>query len=293
MIGLGMMGGGIAKNLASAGFDTVGVDASEQARRTAASDGVRLAEGGRALADTSPDAVMVVVRTDDQVRDALFGEDGVAAGLRPGVPVIVASTVSPTTMTEISGDLRAEGLAPIGAGLSGGPWGAQAGTLTWAVAGSAADVVRVRTIFESTGTELHVVGEDPPMAHAAKLAVQLIYGVNMLGVFEALRLGTAFGIAPDELVRVLTHSVADSWVARNWPHVEEYWRGAGNGLDILVKDMRAATRQADALELSLPVTALSFDLMRSAWSAFGGTIPLRSEPAPDPEPWARRPRAAG
>lgn len=288
VIGLGMMGEGIAKNLVSAGFDTIGVDSNPDAQRVAEADGVRIAQTGTELALASPDAVVIVVRTDDQVRDALFGRDGVAAGLRPGVPVIVASTVSPTTMAELAEELRASGLVPIGAGLSGGPWGAQSGTLTWAVAGPAEEVRRTRPVFEATGTELHIVGEEPPMAHAAKLAVQLIYGVNMFGVFEALRLGSAFGIAPDDLVGVLTHSVADSWVARNWPHVEEYWREAGNGLDILVKDMRAATRQADMLEISLPVTALSFDLLRSAWSAFGNSIPLRAGAAPDPQPWATR-----
>lgn len=288
VVGLGMMGEGIAKNLAAAGYETIGVDASPAAQRAAEEDGVRIAQTGTELALASPDAVVIVVRTDDQVRDALFGADGVATGLRPGVPVIVASTVSPTTMAELAGELREVGLSPIGAGLSGGPWGAQAGTLTWAVAGPSDDVQRVRPVFEATGTELHIVGEDPQMAHAAKLAVQLIYGVNMFGVFEALRLGSAFGIAPDDLVGVLVHSVADSWVARNWPHIEEYWREGGNGLDILVKDMRAATQQADQLEISLPVTTLSFDLLRNAWHAFGDSIPLREGAVSDPKPWATR-----
>lgn len=288
VIGLGMMGAGVAKNLAASGFDTIGVDPSPHAQQTAEDDGIRIAQTAAELALASPDVVIVVVRSDDQVSDVLFGTNGVAVGLRPGVCVIIASTVSPTTMAELTDRLRAEDLVPIGAGLSGGPWGAQAGTLTWAVAGPAADVRRMRAIFEATGTELHVVGEEPPMAHAAKLAVQVIYGINMFGVFEALRLGSAFGIAPDDLVGVLTHSVADSWVARNWPHIEEYWREAGNGLDILVKDMRAATRQADLCEISLPVTSLSFDLLRNAWSAFGESIPLRQGIAPDPEPWATR-----
>ncbi len=286
VVGLGAMGSGIAANLVKAGFAVAGCDPVAESCERARAKGVDVVEGPSAVAAEATAGVITVVRTAEQTESVLTGADGVIGSARPGLPVIVASTIAPSVMRALAGKLTDAGLRPVGAALSGGPWGAEAGTLTFMVAGDAADVAAVRPLLDAAGSKTVVVSSEPEIALAAKLAVQLIYGVNMMGVFEALRLGSAFGIDHDALQDILCHSVADSWIARNWGHVREWWEGDGNGLDILLKDLRAVLGEADRAALSLPTTALSFDLMRAVWPAFGSSFPPVTEPVPDPVAWA-------
>ena len=285
VIGLGAMGAGIAINLAKAGYDVAAYDPVEAACRKAADGGVRIVGDPGVVASESTAGLISVVRTAQQNEEVLTGPGGVLGKAPARLPVIVASTIAPSVMRDLAGRLTDGGLRPVGAALSGGPWGADAGTLTFMVAGEPSTVEDVRPLFDAAGSKTVVVSERPEVALAAKLSVQLIYGVNMMGVFEALRLGSAFGIDHGDLQDILCHSVADSWIARNWDHVREWWEGDGNGLDILLKDMRAVLSEADKASLSLPTTALSFDLMRAVWPAFGSSLPPQTNPVADPVAW--------
>ncbi|MFC7548692.1 NAD(P)-dependent oxidoreductase [Plantactinospora sp. GCM10030261] len=282
VVGLGAMGIGIAANLVRAGYPVIGFDPSTDSVTTAQQHGVTAATDVSTVATQARTAILVVVRTSEQVESVTT--DLAAAG-RPGLPVILASTIAPATARTVTDHLTAAGLRPISAALSGGPWGAKAGTLTFMVSGPPQTVRDCEPLFAAAGSRTFVVSDRPDVAQAAKLAVQLIYGVNMMGLFEAFRLGAAYGIDHADLEQIFRHSVADSWVARNWPHVREWWESNGNGLDILLKDMRAALREADDLALALPTTALTFDLMRAVWPAFGGSFPRADQPAPDPVAW--------
>jgi 3-hydroxyisobutyrate dehydrogenase-like beta-hydroxyacid dehydrogenase len=282
VVGLGAMGAGIAANLVRAGFAVSAFDVSERSREAAGERGVAVATDVGAVAAASTVAVVVVVRTADQVESVV--SDVVASGRR-GLPVVLASTIAPAAVRPLADRLAGAGLRPVSAALSGGPWGAEAGTLTFMVSGAPDAVHDCAPVFEAAGARTFVVSERPEVAQAAKLAVQLIYGVNMMGLFEAFRVGSAYGIDHAALEGIFRHSVADSWVARNWPHVRQWWESNGNGLDILLKDLRAVLREADDLCLSLPTTALSFDLMRAVWPAFGDSFPPVDTPAPDPVAW--------
>lgn len=291
VLGLGAMGFGIAANLVRGGFNVVGTDPDGDARATAAAEGVTIHESPASLVGADPIAVVVVVRSFDQVRSALFGGGSLTDGARklaPGTPVVIASTITPTQMVEVANELALHGLHGVGAGLSGGPWGARAGTLTWVVSGPPEAVSTIRPMLEATGIEIQVLAGDVRLAHAAKLAVQAIYGVNMFGVFEALRLCQAYGVSPDDAMQLFTHSVASSWIAENWDHVREWWQGGGNGLDILVKDMRGVQDEAHMQSVSMPVTSLAFELLREVWPAYGHEFPAPDGPAPVPAPWGTR-----
>ncbi|NED95209.1 NAD(P)-dependent oxidoreductase [Phytoactinopolyspora alkaliphila] len=286
ILGLGDMGAGMAQNLVGAGYEIVAFDPSPAASQAAAEIGIRMVTSPAEVAAAATSAVICVVRTEDQANSALLGADGVARGAKAGLPVLIASTLSPSATSTIGAQLEEAGLRPLSAALSGGPWGSRAGTLTFMVSGHPSAVMAVEPLLDAMGSRTYVVSERLEAAQAAKLGVQLIYGVNMFGIFEALRLGAAFDLDQAQLTEIFTHSVGDSWVARNWDHVRDWWEGDGNGLDILVKDMRATLAEADHMALSLPVTHLSFDLMRSVWPAFGHTMPPPGAEIEDPVPWA-------
>jgi 3-hydroxyisobutyrate dehydrogenase-like beta-hydroxyacid dehydrogenase len=166
--------------------------------------------------------VVSIVRTEEQSRSVLLGT-GVAAAERAPLDVLVMSTLDPTAMRALAGDLGGRGITAIDATLSGASTGAKAGTLTIMTAGDPAVVERARPVLEAMGSNLFHVGDDVGTAQAAKLAVQLAFGVNMLGAFEALSLAAAYGVDEAQLMSILALSVGDSWVARNWERVRGWW----------------------------------------------------------------------
>jgi 3-hydroxyisobutyrate dehydrogenase-like beta-hydroxyacid dehydrogenase len=271
-VGLGVMGGGMAANLARAGFKVVAVDPSPTAQEAAAEHGIELAQTPREAAAAATRTLISVVRTEQQTREVLLGADGVAAAGRTDLDVIVMSTLDPTAMRELVDALRERGITAIDATLSGGSTGAAAGTLTIMAAGPRAHVEGRWPLFEAMATSIFHVGTEIGTAQAAKLAVQLSFGVSMLGAFEALSLAGSYGVDEDQLMEILSRSVGDSWVTRNWQRVRGWWEHyvEGEDLDILLKDMRAMLREADERVVGLPVTALSFQRMRHAWAEAPG-----------------------
>jgi 3-hydroxyisobutyrate dehydrogenase-like beta-hydroxyacid dehydrogenase len=267
-IGLGVMGSGMAANLAKAGFGVVAVDPSPAAQEAAAAHGIELAPTPREAAAAATRTVVSVVRTAEQTREVLLGPDGVAAARRKDLDVVVMSTLDPSTMRALASELAERGITALDATLSGGSTGAAAGTLTIMVSGEKPVVERIWPVLEAMGTSLFHVGTEIGTAQAAKLAVQLSFGVGMLGAFEAMRLATSYGVDEDQLMEILSLSVGDSWVTRNWRRVRGWWEHyvPGEDLDILLKDMRAMLREGDERVVGLPVTALSFQRMRHAWS---------------------------
>ena len=267
-VGLGVMGGGMAANLAKAGYKVVGVDPSPAAQAAAAEHGIELAQTPRDAAAAATRTVVSVVRTEAQTRAVLLGPDGVAAAAREQLDVIVMSTLDPTAMRQLAAELKQHGIVATDATLSGGSTGAAAGTLTIMAAGERAHVERLWPVFDAMATSIFHVGTEIGTAQAAKLAVQLSFGVSMLGAFEALSLASAYGVDEDQLMEILSRSVGDSWVTRNWQRVRGWWEHyvPGEDLDIPLKDMRAMLREADERVVWLPVTALSFQRMRHAWA---------------------------
>jgi 3-hydroxyisobutyrate dehydrogenase-like beta-hydroxyacid dehydrogenase len=268
-IGLGAMGGGMAANLVSGGFSVVGYDPSEKAQAAARAAGVELAATPEEVARRATRLVISMVRTAEQTEQVMFGPDSVVAAGRDELIVSISSTLDAGTVASIDERLRAVGLRSIGATVSGGDTGARAGTLTFMLAGPPGDLAALRPVFEAMGSNLFEVGKDVGAAQAAKHGVQLAFGVNMLGAFEALQVASQRGVDETQLMEILAVSVGDSWVARNWPRVRSWWEHyvRGEDLDILLKDMRAMLAESDQAELPLPVTALSFQLMRDVWPA--------------------------
>ncbi|HUR05429.1 MAG TPA: NAD(P)-dependent oxidoreductase [Nonomuraea sp.] len=268
-MGLGAMGLGMAANLVKRGHAVYGFDPSPERRDLAAAAGITLVGSPREAAERASEVVFSVVRDAAQTKAVLLGEDGVARAVGQRIAV-VASTLDPTTMADLEAELAGHGVTAVDATMSGGPWGAEAGTLTLMVSGAGQVFQRLRPLLDAMGENIFHMGERVGTAQATKLAVQLTFGINMMGVFEAIRLVDSYQVDEDALMAALSVSVGGSWVVDNWRRVKPWWEHyrAGEDLDILLKDMRAVLREADAEGFPMPVTALSFQLMRHVWPAW-------------------------
>lgn len=251
VVGLGAMGAPMAANLERAGFEVAGHDV----RGTGSAGSV--AE----VAARASRAVIVLVRTRDQVEEVVVQLD------RPGLDVVVMSTVDPGTMQRLAGDLAARGMTAVDAPVSGGVAGAEAGSLAIMAAGPPEAIERTRPLLEALGSVIFVIGERPGMGQAVKLANQLMLAVGMLAVQEGTRLAEQYGLRAEDVLPVIDRSTGASWAASHWDTVLGWWRdyAPGGALDIIVKDMRSLLDDAAERRVPLPVAALAFQRLHDVW----------------------------
>ena len=213
-IGLGNMGSPMAANLVGAGHDVVGFDLSEAARATAASRGVHPADSV-AAAVAGVDAVFTMLPAGHLVRAVLLDPGGVLEHLPAGAIVVDSSTIDIATARDLHQRVTERGFRFLDAPVSGGVFGAEAGTLTFMVGGSAADLASVADLIEvMAGKVFHAGG--PGSGQSAKLANNMMLAINMAGLAEGAVLAQRLGLDAKTFYDIATVSSGDSWPLRNW-----------------------------------------------------------------------------
>lgn len=265
-IGLGAMGLGIAANLVKGGHEVVGFDTSAERRALAAERGIVPAGDAEEVIRKATSTVFSAVRTTQQTLDLLRGLE-----LDRPLTIVVLSTLDPGSMRQLADELAEHQVVALDATMTGGAWGADAGTLTFMVSCPDEVFVRVRPLLELAGEQIFHVGDHVGTAQATKLAVQLAWGINMLGALEALRFAQRYGVAEDQLMAILSKSVGASWASQNWERIKPWWQvhEPGGDLEIILKDLRSALRDADENEAFMPMTAMTFQLLRHVWDGSG------------------------
>jgi 3-hydroxyisobutyrate dehydrogenase len=266
-VGLGEMGGPMAANLMKAGWRVVAFDVRAERLRGAERAGARAAGSCREVAQAADGIVVSIVRTLPQTETVLFGDEGLAAARRPGLDVVVMSTLDPGAMADLASRAAPQGMTLIDAPVSGGKAGAEAGTLSIMLGGPPEAIERVRAVLECVGRNLFVLGERPGMGQAAKLANQIMLSAAMVGVAEGLTLAQASGLDASQVLPVIAASTGNSWAAENWETVRGWWEryAPGTNLDILDKDLRSVASAATRLQLRLPVSAAALAALHAAW----------------------------
>lgn len=219
LLGLGNMGGRMARNLVEAGHEVHGYDLVDELRECSAADGVRIAESGpEAVRDA--EVVITMFPAGRHVLEAYRGTDG-AEGLlavaAPGTLFVDSSTISVDDAREAAELARAAGHRPIDAPVSGGTAGAEAGTLTFMVGGPEEDVEAARPLFEVMGrTIVHCGGSGN--GQAAKVCNNMLLAITTIGASEAFLLGEKLGLTDQALFEVMSTSAAQCWsVSTNCP----------------------------------------------------------------------------
>ncbi|ATF89995.1 3-hydroxyisobutyrate dehydrogenase [Burkholderia gladioli] len=277
-IGLGHMGAPMALNLVKAGHEVRAFDLSEDALRLVADGGAKLAGSAREAAEGA-EFVITMLPAAVHVRRALTDENGVLAGLAPGATVIDSSTIDPASAQAFGELVRERGGAFVDAPVSGGTGGAAAGTLTFMVGGSVAEFERVTPVL--TGMGRNVVHCGPTgMGQVAKVCNNLVLGISMAGVAEAMSLGVALGIDPKVLGGILNTSTGRCWSADTYnpyPGVIETApssRGytGGFGTDLMLKDLGLANDAAKQVRQPVYLGALAQQLYQTVSNRGDGRL---------------------
>lgn len=208
-IGLGHMGGPMARNLVTAGHTVLGFDLVPAALDQAASDGVTvMASGSEAAA--AADIVVTMLPAGEHVLAAYAGPDGLIAAARPGTLFIESSTIAVDDARAAHALLVAAGHRGLDAPVSGGVVGAEAATLTIMVGGEEADFAEASAILHSVGRRIVHCG-GPGAGQAAKVCNNMILGVTMIAVSEAFVLGEALGLTDQALFDVAANASGQCW----------------------------------------------------------------------------------
>ena len=212
-IGLGIMGRPMALNLLKGGHE-LGVWARRvEAMQPVAEAGAKMAASPAALAE-SVDVLITMVADAPDVQDVLLGAQGVAKGARPGLVAVDMSTILPAAARRIGAALQETGVDFLDAPVSGGEVGAVSGTLSIMVGGSEAGFAKVRPVLESMGKNIVHVGASGA-GQVAKAANQILTGVGVLAVAEALNFARCNGADPAKVREAMLGGSAASKVLEN------------------------------------------------------------------------------
>jgi len=246
-IGLGAMGGPMARNLIKADVPLVvhDIDASKTAKLNA-----EVAASAKEVA-AKGERTILIVETTEQAQSVIAGSDGIVHGAKPGHIVICMSTIDPFAARALADGLAAKGIAMIDAPVSGGTGRAQSGELSVIVGGDAAVVAKCQDLFKIMGSRTFHVG---PLGSglAMKLVNNMLVQVNTVAVAEAMVLGVKAGLDPQtiyEVVRVST-GASVAWEQRV-PRILEGDFVPGGTIDISYKDQELETAFAKRLGMPL------------------------------------------
>jgi 2-hydroxy-3-oxopropionate reductase len=207
-IGLGIMGKPMARNLIKAGHSLVVHDINRPAVEEIAAEGAKAASSSKEVAGQC-DVVITMLPDSPDVQQAVLGPDGVADGVSAGMLFIDMSTIAPGTARNVYAALKAKGVESLDAPVSGGEVGAKGGTLSIMVGGTEAAFQRAKPIFEVMGKNIVLIGE-PGAGQVTKACNQIVVGVTIQAVSEALILARKSGVDPARVREALLGVFAQS-----------------------------------------------------------------------------------
>lgn len=275
VLGLGAMGLPMATRLAEK-YDVRGFDINPDRLALGEDGGVTPAASAREAA-TGADAVLLAVRNQEQLENALYGDDGVAAVLEPGSTVILTSTVGIDAVKTVADKLAEEQLHLVDAPISGGPVRAGTGDLLVTVGASDAAYETVLGPLEQLASSLVRVGDEPGDGQAMKTVNQLLAGVHIAVAAEALALADALGLDPALALETLAGGAAASFMLSDrGPRILEAYDEDGaevkSRIDIFTKDMGIVNSAARAAGLATPIASAAEGLYLMAEAAGQGAM---------------------
>jgi 3-hydroxyisobutyrate dehydrogenase len=272
-IGIGNMGAPMAANVKRGGFEVIAFDldakrAEAFAKEHGAKSTASLAEFGKAV-----DAVVTMLPTGKEVREALFSMQGgaLAANMRPGAVVIDMSSADPVGTRALGTELSANKLVLVDAPVSGGVTRAKDGSLAIMIGGDAAAIARVKPVLACMGSKLFEVGS-LGCGHAMKCLNNFLAATSFAAVAEAVTVGRKFGLDPQVMADIVNVSTGKSFASENLikQHVLSGAFGTGFALGLLAKDVKIAADLADQIGVDAPVGRLVCDMWADARDALGG-----------------------
>ncbi|MGN6866960.1 MAG: NAD(P)-dependent oxidoreductase [Solirubrobacteraceae bacterium] len=265
-VGLGAMGGPMARRLLQAGHSLSVYDVSPAAVAALAEAGAEARESARSVADAA-ELVLVSLPSPDVV-------SGVARELAGGSALRVyvdLSTTGPQVAEEAAALLRTAGVGVVDAPVSGGTAGAESGQLTIMVAGASEHVTIAQPVLEQLGSRIFVVGDRPGQGQAVKVINNLMSACSLAITAEATSLGVKAGLDPATLLEVIAASSgSNTAAAQKFPaHVLTRTFHQGFRLNLMAKDVRLCLSEARRLGVPMLLGAT----VEQLWNLGDATFP--------------------
>lgn len=268
-IGLGNMGGPMAKNLLAAGHELTVFDIVPSSMEALSADGAAAASDA-AGAVAGADVVFSMLPASEHVEDLYLGEHGLLERITPATLVVDCSTIDANTSARVAAVAAEKGVDMLDAPVSGGVGGAVAGTLTFIVGGSKAGFERAQPYFDVMGKNFFHAGE-AGAGQVAKMCNNMLLSILMSGTAEALQLGVDNGLDPAVLSEIMRKSSGGNWaleVYNPWPGImdgvpasREY--EGGFLVDLMIKDLGLAMSSALERGSQTPMGSLARNLYLS------------------------------
>jgi 3-hydroxyisobutyrate dehydrogenase-like beta-hydroxyacid dehydrogenase len=264
-IGLGAMGLPMVRNILKSGYSVTVYDIVADKINEAAAAGAGPAASCKAVAEQS-DIVISIVPAAAHVKAAMLGRDGVIEGIAPGSTVIEMSTIDPATAGEVALALASKRVDLLAAPVVRGVKGAISGTLSIYVGGDFAVFERCKPLLSTMGTDIEYCG-GVGTGNTVKLVNNMIVGITMCALSEALVLGVKAGVRPDVLFSSLSKGSANSFVLQN--HVKNHvltgdFSEGMFSIDYEMKDLDLALSTADHLHVQQQFCSLAYQTYQQA-----------------------------
>jgi 3-hydroxyisobutyrate dehydrogenase-like beta-hydroxyacid dehydrogenase len=263
IIGLGSMGYGMARNLIKAGHQVWGHDINPDAVARLVADGARAGE----LLDHAEalDALVVVVLNAAQTEAVLFGPEGVAAALQQNTVILSCATIPPAFAAEMETRAESAGLLYLDAPISGGAIKAASGELTIMASGRKAAFEAAKPALDAISAKVFEMGDRAGAGSAMKATNQMLAGIHIASMAEAITFALAQGISPERFLEVVSQSAGTSWMLENRaPHIIEGDYTPRSTINIWPKDLGIVMDIAQNSGFSAPITEAALALFKEA-----------------------------
>ncbi len=262
-IGLGAMGGRIAKRLLDAGHTVTGYNRTRSKAQWLLEAGMHWGDTPRAVAEAA-DVIFTMVTDTTALHEVLGGPDGVLAGLGKGKVYIDMSTVSPAASRGLASQVAAKGARMLDVPVSGSVITLEQGNLSLMVGGEQATFEQVKPILLDIGPKVNYVGKNG-QAVLMKIAINLNLQVQIMAFYEGLLLAEKGGIPRETALEVMLNSaIASPSLKYRTPFILEKPDEAWFNVNMMQKDMLLALEMGRELDVPLPTTAVSNEFLTAA-----------------------------
>jgi 3-hydroxyisobutyrate dehydrogenase len=262
--GLGVMGAGMASRLTESGYEVTVYNRTRSKTEEVAELGAKVADSP---ADAAREADVVMLSLADQhvVETIVFGDDGVASALPAGSYLVDMSTVPPGFARELGERARAAGHRPLDACVLGAPFHARSGELRVMVGGDEADFESLKGIFETIGKDVTYLGGSG-MGASMKLVLNMLMGVQMPALAEAVVFGERAGLPRDKILEMIAQSGYASPVMafRCMLMAQRAFENPSFKLSLMRKDMMLVLDECKELSVPLPVSETAYSMLTAA-----------------------------
>ena len=250
IVGVGNMGGGMAKRLLSLGWPVVvhDLDANKLSELNAL--GAQISANAAAVAQAA-DTVIVCVIDAAQIQQVFNGPQGLLAGLKAGQTVIMCPTIAPSDTEHFAQQLQAIGVHMVDAPMSGGPIRAGNGTMSLMLAAPEDVLAAQDALLQALSNQCVLISHRVGDGARVKLVNNLLAGINLVGACEAMVLAEKMGLSQDTALSLIERSSGQSWIATDrLRRVFANDTSIGSHMRLLAKDTRLAMASAEQVGFS-------------------------------------------